>query len=88
MSAREVLAPEIAALAPEYIVALGNTALAGLLEIEPYAGALAGVRRITEVHPESLFEEHRLLCLPYPGRWNRRYLDRIESGFLAIRDLV
>ncbi|NLA38789.1 MAG: hypothetical protein GX882_05305 [Methanomicrobiales archaeon] len=42
--------------------------------------ALAGVGKITESPPEDLFEEHRLLCLPYP--------DRIESGFLAIRDLV
>ena len=88
MSAREVLAPEVAALAPECIVLLGNTALAGFLEIEPYATALAGVGKITGSPPENLFEEHRLLCLPYPGRWNRRYLDRIESGFLAIRDLV
>ncbi len=88
MSAREVLAREIAGLAPEYVVALGKTALMGLRAIEPYASALAGVGKITEILPEDLFEEHHLLCVPYPGGRNRRYLDLIESGFEHIRDLV
>lgn len=88
VSAREVLAPEVAALAPEYVVVLGTTALAGLREIEPYASALAGVGKITQTPPEDLFEKHRLLCVPYPGGHNRRYLDRIKSVFAAIRDLV
>ena len=88
VSAREVLAMEIAGLAPEYVVAIGNTALAGLREIEPYASALAGVGKITETHPGDLFEEHHLLCVPYPGGHNRRYLDQIVSVFELIRDLV
>jgi len=91
MSARETLAPEIAALAPECVVALGNTALAGLRHIEPYASPLANVGTITGIPGhlrESLFEESRLLCLPYPGGRNRRYLDTIESGFEIIRDLT
>ena len=88
VSAREVLAPEIAGLAPEYVVALGGTALAGLREVEPYAGAFSGVEKITEAPAGALFEEHRLLCVPYPGWRNRRYLDQIASGFAAIRDLV
>ncbi|WP_214084002.1 hypothetical protein [Methanoculleus sp.] len=90
-SARGVLGPEIAGLAPEYVVALGNTALTGLAEIEPYASALANVGTITGISRdlrESLFWESRLLCLPYPGGRNRRYLDTIESGFEVIRDLV
>ncbi len=90
-SAREVLRPEIADLAPEYVVALGNTALTALREIEPYASALSGVGTITGIPGdlrESLFEENRLLCMPYPGGRNRRYLDTIEAGFEAIRDLV
>ncbi|WP_332450067.1 uracil-DNA glycosylase family protein [Methanoculleus sp.] len=88
LSAREVLAPEIAALGPEYVVSLGNTALSGLREIEPYATALCGAQTVTTIPGEALFEENRLLCLPYPGWRNRRYLDRIESGFRSIRDLV
>jgi len=91
MSAREVLGPEIDGLAPGYIVALGNTALAGLSEIEPYASALSGVGTITGIPGdlrESLFLESRLLCMPYPGGRNRRYLDTIESGFELIRDLA
>lgn len=91
MSAREVLGPEIAALAPEYVVSLGNTALAGLREIEPYASVLLDTGTITTIprdRREALFEESRLLCLPYPGWRNRRCLGRIESGFASIRDLV
>lgn len=91
MSARETLAPEIAALAPECVVALGNTALDGLRHIGPYASALANVGTITGIPGhlrESLFWESRLLCLPYPGGRNRRYLDTIESGFEIIRDLT
>ncbi|PKL63541.1 MAG: hypothetical protein CVV31_00380 [Methanomicrobiales archaeon HGW-Methanomicrobiales-2] len=91
MSAQEILGPEIAGLAPDYIVALGNTALAGLSEIEPYATALSGIGKITEIPGglrESLFLESRLLCMPYPGGRNRRYLDTIESGFELIRDLT
>lgn len=88
MSAREILGREIAALAPEYVVSLGNTALAGLREIEPYASALFGAQTVTTIPREAFFEENRLLCLPYPGWRNRRYLDRIESGFASIRDLV
>lgn len=91
MSAREILAPELAVLAPEHVVALGNTALAGLSGIEPYASALEGVGTITAIpRPlrESLFEESRLLCMPYPGGRNRRYLDLIESGFEIVRDLA
>jgi|LSQX01.1.fsa_nt_gb uracil-DNA glycosylase len=88
LSAREVLAPEIAGLAPEYLVALGGTALAGLREVEPYASAFSGVGRITEAPVRDLFEEHHLLCVPYPGWRNRRYLDQIASGFAIIRDLL
>lgn len=88
MSAREILGREIAGLAPEYVVALGNTALAGLREIEPYASALSGAGKITEISRGSLFAENRLLCLPYPGWRNRRFLGVIESGFASIRDLV
>lgn len=89
-SAREVLAPEIADLAPEYVVALGNTALAGFREVEPYARALCGIGNITAIPAdlrENLFEEHCLLCMPYPGGRNRCYLDRIEAGFATVRDL-
>ncbi|HOI13374.1 MAG TPA: hypothetical protein PLG75_05920 [Methanoculleus sp.] len=89
-SAREILAPEIAGLSPEYVVALGNTALSGLSGIEPYAGALANARAVTGLSRdlrESLFEENRLLCLPYPGGRNRRYLDAIEAGFALLRDI-
>lgn len=86
MSARETLAPEIAALAPECVVALGNTALAGLGHIEPYASALCGAGRITGLSMEAIFEECGLLCLPYPGGRNRRYLDRIRSGFAILKD--
>jgi hypothetical protein len=85
LSAREVLAPEVAALGPECVVALGNTALAGLREIEPYASALAGAGRITAIPPAL---EEGLLCLPYPGWRNRRSLDRIEAGFAAVRDRI
>uniref|UniRef100_UPI000B189E67 uracil-DNA glycosylase family protein n=1 Tax=Methanoculleus chikugoensis TaxID=118126 RepID=UPI000B189E67 len=90
MSARTTLAPEIAALAPpEYVVALGNTALAGLRCIEPYASALCGAGTITGLSREAIFAESRLLCLPYPGGRNRRYLDTIESGgFAVLRDLA
>src|SRR5690606_3215408 len=88
VSAREVLAPEVAALAPEYVVVLGNTALAGLREIELYASALAGVGKITETPPEDLSEEHRRLCVPYPGGHNRRHPDRLEAGVAAIGLLV
>lgn len=91
LSAREILGPEVAALAPEYVVALGNTALAGLREIEPYAGALAGAGPVTAIpadRREALFAEHRLLCLPYPGWRNRRSLDLIEAGLAAVRDLA
>ncbi|HOI58626.1 uracil-DNA glycosylase family protein [Methanoculleus sp.] len=87
LSARGILGPEIAALAPECVVALGNTALTGLREIEPYAGALAGAG-ITAISREARFEESRLLCLPYPGWRNRRFLDLIEAGFAAVRDRV
>lgn len=85
LSAREVLAPELAALGPEYVVALGSTALAGLCEIEPYASVLAGAGRIPAM-PTALDEG--LLCLPYPGWRNRRSLDRIEAGFAAVRDRI
>lgn len=91
MSAREILASEFKDLAPEYVVALGNTALTGLREIEPYASALAGVKAITAISADrrdDLFREHRLLCVPYPGGRNRRYLDVIESEFAAVRDLL
>ncbi|NMA10352.1 uracil-DNA glycosylase family protein [Methanoculleus chikugoensis] len=88
MSARTTLAPEIAALAPEYVVALGNTALTGLRCIEPYASALCGAGTITGLSREAIFAESRLLCLPYPGGRNRRYLDTIESGFAVLRDLA
>ncbi|PKL55365.1 MAG: hypothetical protein CVV35_10370 [Methanomicrobiales archaeon HGW-Methanomicrobiales-6] len=88
MSARETLAPEIAGLAPEYVVALGNTALLGLRHTEPYASALSGAGTITGLSREAIFEESRLLCLPYPGGRNRRYLDTIESGFEILRDLT
>lgn len=88
LSAKETLGPEIAALAPEYVVALGSTALAGLRNIEPYATALAGAGKVTEVARDPPDEETRLLCLPYPGWRNRCRLDLIESGFSAIRDLV
>ena len=86
MSAREILAPDIAALAPEYVVALGNTALAGLKCIEPYTSALSGAGRITGLSMEAIFEECGLLCLPYPGGRNRRYLDRIRAGFALFQD--
>ncbi|NLA99796.1 MAG: hypothetical protein GX837_02345 [Methanomicrobiales archaeon] len=86
MSARETLAPDIAALAPECVVALGNTALSGLGCIEPYASALSGAGRITGLSTEAIFEECGLLCLPYPGGRNRRYLDRIQAGFALLRD--
>ncbi len=91
MSAREILGREIAGLSPEYVVALGSTALTGLSEIEPYASALSGIGTITGISGdlrEDLFEESRLLCMPYPGGRNRRYLDVIESGFEVIRDLA
>ncbi|KDE55387.1 uracil-DNA glycosylase family protein [Methanoculleus sp. MH98A] len=88
MSARKILAPELAVLAPEYVVALGNTALAGLRHIEPYASVLSGAGTITGLSREAIFEESRLLCLPYPGGRNRRYLDVIESGFELLRDLA
>lgn len=85
LSAREILAPEVAALDPECVVALGNTALTGLREVEPYASALAGAGRITAIPPAI---EEGLLCVPYPGWRNRRSLDRIEAGFAAVRDLI
>jgi len=88
MSARDILAPEIAALAPEYVVALGNTATIALRHIEPYASALSGAQTVTTIPREALFEEHRLLCLPYPGGRNRRYVASIESGFELLRDLA
>lgn len=88
MSACETLAPEVAALAPDYVVALGNTALLGLRHIEPYASALRGAGTITGLSREAIFEESRLLCLPYPGGRNRRYLASIESGFEILRDLA
>lgn len=88
MSARDTLAPEIAALAPDYVVALGNTATTALRHIEPYASALSGAGRVTSPFPEVIFEESRLLCLPYPGWRNRRYLASIESGFEILRDLA
>ena len=88
LSARDTLAPEIAALAPEYVVALGNTATTALRHIEPYASALSGAQTVTTIPREALFEEHRLLCLPYPGGRNRRYLASIESGFELLRDLA
>ncbi|MDD3071066.1 MAG: uracil-DNA glycosylase family protein [Methanoculleus horonobensis] len=87
MSAQKTLVPELAALAPEYVVALGNTALTGLRCIEPYASALCGAGTITGLSREAIFEESRLLCLPYPGGRNRRYLDAIESGFDILRNL-
>ncbi|MDV2482728.1 hypothetical protein F8E02_12120 [Methanoculleus sp. Wushi-C6] len=91
LSAREVLGRDLAALAPEYVVALGNTALAGLRRLEPYAGALAGAEQVTAIPDalrDALLEEHHLLCLPYPGGRNRRYLDRIASGFDLVGDLA
>lgn len=88
MSAKKTLSPELAALAPEYVVALGNTALLGLRHIEPYASVLSGAGTITGLSREAIFEESRLLCLPYPGGRNRRYLDVIESGFEVLRDLA
>lgn len=88
LSAREILEAEIAALAPEYVVALGGTALSGLRMIEPYATALAGAGTIIEVSREGLLEKPRLLCLPYPGWRNRQHQDLIESGFSTLRDLV
>jgi len=91
MSARETLAPEIAGLAPDCVVALGNTALSGLSVIEPYASALANAGTVTGISrdlQENLFEENRLLCLPYPGGRNRRYLDAIETGFALIKDIA
>jgi len=91
LSAREILGRELTGLAPGYVVALGNTALAGLREIEPYASALAGAEKITAIPSgfrDVLFEENRLLCLPYPGGRNRCYLDLIESGFSAVREIA
>ena len=88
MSARDTLAPEIAALDPDFVVALGNTATTALRYIEPYASALSGAGKITGPFPGAIFEEHRLLCLPYPGGRNRRYLASIESGFEVLRDLT
>jgi hypothetical protein len=88
MSARATLAPEVAALAPEYVVVLGNTALLGLRQIEPYATALSGAGTVTGLSREAIFEESRLLCLPYPGGRNRRYLNTIEAGFALIKDIA
>ncbi len=86
VSAREILAREFKALSPDYVVALGKTALAGLREIEPCASALRDAEKITAIGADR--REHHLLCLPYPGGRNRRYLDTIESGFRTIRDLL
>jgi hypothetical protein len=49
------------------------------------AGTVTGISRDLQ---ENLFEENRLLCLPYPGGRNRRYLDAIETGFALIKDIA
>ena len=91
-SARTILEQEIATIGPDYICAMGNTALSALRCMDRFRPFLESENAITGVtRKEPLIEDVRLILMPFPNQRNRGRKcsrERMDAGFETVKELL